>query len=278
MLSQDTTISQETTVTSQEVAPQVEAPQAAVTEPAVQPTFLDSLAEDLRGSKSLGNFKDVNDLAKSYLHAQQLIGKRVTDMSPEDLQALDAVRGIPSAPEEYKLPEELPAEATDWYKNVASQAKLTQDQAKVVLDSYIMLERETMEKAAIAREQAHVAAVEELKNEFGGAFDKQMAVAKRAVDTFGGAEFKQLLNESGLGDNPQLVKMFAKIGQQLLEDVTVEADKESVFGLTPDAARGLVDQKLADPSFQAAYYSNIHPGHKQAVEEVTRLLNLSANR
>ena len=37
-------------------------------------TFLDGLPEDLRSEPSLKNFTNAGDLAKSYLHAQRMVG------------------------------------------------------------------------------------------------------------------------------------------------------------------------------------------------------------
>lgn len=270
MLNQDTPISVETTVTSTETMQQPEV-QAA---PVSQPSLLDSLADDLKTAKSLGNFKDVNELAKSYLNAQSLIGKRISDMSGDDLKALDAIRGVPEAPEKYVLPEELPSEVTDAYKEIASQAKLTQEQAKTVLDSYIMLERKAQEAAAAQQQQFKETSVETLKKEFGLAFDQKLEIAKRAVSTFGGDELKQALNETGLGDHPAFVKVFAKIGQQLLEDTTVEADKATTFGVSPAEADAMIQNKMLDPEFRQAYISGHHPGHSAAVAEMARLYEL----
>lgn len=277
MLEQSPAISQETTVQEQVSAP-VE--QQVTAQPVTQevttevntPSFLESLSEDLRGAKSLSNFKDVNDLAKSYLHAQQLIGKRLSDISPEDMKVLDSFRGVPEAADKYTLPEELPAEDIAWYKNMAHEVKLTQEQAKKVLDSYTMLKREATEKFKKEYELKTQAGIEELKKEFGSAFDNRIELAKRAVTNFGGQELKDYLNETGLGNDPKLVKIFANIGKALLEDSVVDADKSTAFGVTPQDAQNMINQKMANPEFLSAYYSNLHPGHKQAVAEIEALL------
>ena len=58
---------------SEEATPQAGSPDvAADAAPAV--SFLDTLPEDLRGEPSLRNFNDVGALAKSYTHAQRMIG------------------------------------------------------------------------------------------------------------------------------------------------------------------------------------------------------------
>lgn len=274
MLNQDTAISTETTVTSTDISQPVQAAVSPVETPAEQSSLLSLLSDDIKTAKSLSNFKDVNELAKSYLNAQSLIGKRVSEMSPEDLKALDAVRGIPEAPSKYTLPEELPSELTDKYREIAAQAKLTQEQAKTVLDSYIMLERKAHEEMAARQEHMRQESLSMLQKEFGLAFDQKMDIAKRAVNTFGGDELKQALNETGLGDHPVLVKVFAKIGQQLLEDTTVEADKATTFGISPAEAQATIENKMLDPEFRQAYLSGHHPGHKAAVAEMARLFEL----
>jgi hypothetical protein len=57
---------------SEEATPSAGSPDVAEAAPAV--SFLDSLPEDLRGEPSLRNFNDVGALAKSYTHAQRMIG------------------------------------------------------------------------------------------------------------------------------------------------------------------------------------------------------------
>jgi len=259
-----------------------ETPAATVAPEAAQaaPTnaWIDSLAEDLRGHKSLSTFKDVNELAKSYLNAQSLIGKRISEMSAEDLAHVNALKGVPVNPAEYTLPEEVNPELGDWYKNIAHKAGLTKDQAKHVLDSYVELNRQMEAKHKVEMENSFNQSVAALQKEFGSAFDQRIEVAKRAVDAFGGQELKDLLNQTGLGNNPTVVKMFAKIGKELLNDQIITADHEKTFGLTPDDAKREMNNKLLDAEFRAAYYSATHPGHKAAVEEMARLMGMMGSK
>ena len=240
--------------------------------------FLNSLGEEFKNSKSLQNFKDVNELAKSYLHAQSLIGKKVTDMSPEDVAYVDSLRGVPSDSAQYKLAEDVQGEAGEWFRDIASKAKLTQEQAKLVSDSYIELERAFAAKQNETRASLQKEWISNLQSEFGSAFNQQVEVAKRAVSTFGGDELKQILNESGLGSHPTVVKMFAKIGRNLLEDRLVKADHGATFGVTPDEARKMIDSKLSDPSFRDAYYKAVHPNHGAAVAEMSKLFELANSK
>jgi hypothetical protein len=237
------------------------------------PSFVDGLSEDLRGAKSLSNFKDVNDLAKSYLNAQALIGKRIQDMGPEDLAHINHLRGVPQSPDAYSLPAELQPEAVDWYRKAAMEAGLSQEQARKLSENFIMNNRLAAEKQQQQIQLQHTNWINDLKQEFGSAFDQRIDIAKRAVDAFGGQELKQLLNETGLGNNPVVVKMFAKIGANILEDQLVRADYEKTAGMTPADAKAVMNNKMLDPEFRSALYSATHPAHAAAVSEYEKLIS-----
>lgn len=76
--------------------------------------------------------------------------------------------------------------------------------------------------------------IESLKadKEIGGAmFDENVTLAKRAVDAFGSEGFKKALNDSGLGNHPELVRTFARIGRSIADDKLVRP------GSTPAAKK-----------------------------------------
>ncbi|MEM8797543.1 MAG: hypothetical protein AAGE61_18420 [Pseudomonadota bacterium] len=51
----------------------------------------------------------------------------------------------------------------------------------------------------------------------GDDFMKNAAIGRRALDTFGDDELKDILNQSGLGNHRAVIKFFAKAGRQLAE-------------------------------------------------------------
>lgn len=254
--------------------PMAEQPAVQQSAPQQMPDFLNTLAEELRGQKALATFKTADDLAKSYLHAQQLLGKRIQDLSPEDAAHLNTLRGVPKSADQYTLPTEGSEDMIQWYKQAAVQAGLTQEQAKGIYDQYVMLERTKLDQINQQRTDARVAAEAELRKEFGAGASQQVKLAADAIRNFGGDEVLQAIDETGLGNNPKVIKMLAKIGQQLMEDQVVEADKSSVFGMTPEMAQREINFKMADNEFKRAYYSNLHPNHKAAVADMERLLGL----
>lgn len=282
------------------IASTIEAPTAPVTEapasnvvatsvPAVEPTtttptptaptssWLDSLPDELKNDPNITKFKDVNELAKSYTNAQSLIGKRVKDLSGEDLETFKAAIGVPKEVTEYALPEELDPSYSEWYKDVALKSGLTKEQARNLADAVIMKNRESAEAIRASEAKSLEDAEKALRAEFGAAYKERIEIVKRAATTFGGQEFLDLLTSNpSIGNNPLLLKALANAGKALVEDRLVKADATSAMGITPRDATHMINQKLLDPEFKKAYFTGSHPQHKEAVAEMTRLHGLAS--
>lgn len=128
------------------------------------------------------------------------------------------------APEKYEfsLPEGYQADSAvmDKFQGIARELNLTQEQAQklVALDAERVAASGEAQKAQFAQQVD--AWVGELKNDqtFGGAnFDGNVKVAQKAMADFGTPELKQMLETSGLGSHPEVVRLFHRIGQQLGE-------------------------------------------------------------
>lgn len=128
------------------------------------------------------------------------------------------------APEKYdfSLPEGYQADPAvmDKFQGIARELNLTQEQAQklVALDAERLAASGEAQKAQFAQQVE--AWVGELKNDqtFGGAnFDGNVKVAQKAMADFGTPELKQMLETSGLGSHPEVVRLFHRIGQQLGE-------------------------------------------------------------
>ena len=64
--------------------------------------------------------------------------------------------------------------------------------------------------------------------EFGGEkFNDSVNYSHQVINRFATPEFKQLLNETGYGNHPELFKVFAKIGQAMKNDSTVFGEKNN---------------------------------------------------
>lgn len=137
------------------------------------------------------------------------------------------------APEKYEFQAgegvELDAEALKDFEPVARELNLTNEQAQKLVDAYPKILAGVQQRQADAwqAQTEEWAATVKADKEIGG--DKltaNLGVAQRALDTFGTPELKEYLNGTGLGNHPELVKAFVKVGKAMSEDGVVTG-KES---------------------------------------------------
>jgi len=244
--------------------------------------FLGTLSEDIRSNTSLQDFKDADGLAKSYLELNKLLGKRMEDMSPEELNSYYGKLGRPDDASGYDLGD-VQGDISDWYKDIAHSAGLSQEQAKNISEAYNQLEASKMAEMQEQQKETMGAWVDQLKEEFGSAFDTRIQAAQAAVKTYGGEELKNFLNETGLGNHPAMVKAFADIGKELGEDALVGSNSTGGFGTTPDEALKKISMLKKDPEFMDQYlargkYSKASTQHRDAVKEMQELFGLAYNK
>lgn len=137
------------------------------------------------------------------------------------------------APEKYEFQAaegvELDAEALKDFEPVARELKLTNEQAQKLVDAYPKILEGVQQRQAEAWQQTteQWAADVNADKEIGG--DKltaNLSVAQRALDQFGTPELKEYLNSTGLGNHPDLVKTFVKIGKAMSEDGMVDSSNQ----------------------------------------------------
>lgn len=70
--------------------------------------------------------------------------------------------------------------------------------------------------------------------ELGGAkLDENLSVAKKALDAFGSPALKELLEASGLGDHPEIIRAFHKAGSLISEDKLVTSGNNNAAERDP---------------------------------------------
>lgn len=137
------------------------------------------------------------------------------------------------APEKYEFTAgegvELDTEALKDFEPVARDLNLTNEQAQKLVDAYpkILAGVQQRQAAAWQAQTEQWAADVKADKEIGG--DKltaNLSAAQRALDLFGGPVLKEYLNTTGLGNHPELVKAFVKIGKAMSEDGMVDGSNQ----------------------------------------------------
>lgn len=137
------------------------------------------------------------------------------------------------APEKYEFQAgegvELDAEALKDFEPVARELKLTNEQAQKLVDAYPKIlagvqQRQT--EAWQAQTEQWAADVKADKEVGGDKLTANLSAAQRALDQFGTPELREYLDGTGLGNHPELVKAFIKVGKAMSEDGVITG-KES---------------------------------------------------
>lgn len=133
------------------------------------------------------------------------------------------------APEKYEFtaPEgrEYDPGVINAYSEVAKELNLPQEAAQKMIDKIapLMEARQIEQVQAIRNDWAEAARSDQ---EYGGdKLNENLAVAKKALDKFGSPELRTLLNDSGLGNNPEVIRFMYRAGKAISEDTFVGGSK-----------------------------------------------------
>lgn len=132
----------------------------------------------------------------------------------------------PADPFDLKAPKDsyLDNTAVDSVKAFAKEKGLSPDQAQALLERESANVASFVEQQEKAREELRTSWLEQAKTdkEIGGdGFNANAELAKRVVEKFGTDDFKKALDESGLGNHPELVRILARIGKAMGNDTLV---------------------------------------------------------
>lgn len=145
---------------------------------------------------------------------------------------------------ELKLPDSLKGHEENFgaFKKLAATLNLSADTAEKLMK----WEADTAASGAQAAEQKRASILQkwtsQTKELFGASYPREIARALDAATRFGGPELRELLDITGLGSHPVIVKTFHQISQQISED-------SSVAGKTKNST---------DKTFAEALYGKAH--------------------
>ena len=220
-----------------------------------------TLAEDIREEKSLLSFKNVGDLAKSFVNTKKMVGANVIavpgDASTEsEWEAFHIAGGRPDTVADYNLkaPEGFPEALTE---KIFPKGKLEawQDRffkagvSKKAADAFIAEFGNDMVTDFNAMEQAKSDRLTEsantLSTEYGAAFDQKMHMGDMAIEDFSGGD--QAIKESlaYLKNDPVAVQLLVHFGSMLGEG------KPPSFSAipTPSDYQDQIDTLMQDPLY-----------------------------
>lgn len=162
-------------------------------------------------------------------------------------EAADKPQGAPET-YEFKPPEgnEYNPEFVKVYSEAARELNLPQEAAQKMLDKVVptILQQQAQQIEAVKTQWADSSRADK---EFGGEkIAENLAVAKKALDQFGTPELRTLLEQSGLGNNPEVIRFMFRAGKAISEDKYVG----------PSAGAGAKPMPKDFSGLASALYSN----------------------
>lgn len=146
----------------------------------------------------------------------------------------DGQQEKPAVPEtyEFKAPEgsELDAKLIESFTPLAKELGLSNEQAQKVVDLVPQLQQRIAEQQAEAwgkQVQDWAEAVKADKEIGGDNFQGSLVAVQKVMQQFGTPELKQMLEQTGMGNNPELVKLIVKVGKAMSEDQFIAGGKSN---------------------------------------------------
>ncbi|WP_275075852.1 peptidase [Providencia rettgeri] len=141
---------------------------------------------------------------------------------------------VSAAPEKYEFTagkdQELDKEAVAAFEPIARELGLSNEQAQKIVDVYgstIIPQIAKQQEAAWQKQVTEWAETVKADKELGSV--ESIGNAQKAMDQFGTPELKQYLNDSGLGNHPELFRIFSRIGKAMSEDGFVSGSSENAL-------------------------------------------------
>lgn len=228
--------------------------------------------------------KGMDAVLKGYAESQKKMGSAIflpgEKDKPEDrakkLEDIYGKLGRPKSATEYQIERPQMPEGMGWsdehelgFKQTMHQLGLSNAQVQGIFNAYGQYLNTIAPNQAKQMQEAETV----LKDKWGSNYQKQRAMATRAVNTLvgevlgkeDGQTFLQELEASGMANNPRLAMIFAKLGADMSERGLIHGEGD----FTAESIQSELDKIEAKGS---PFWDKRHPNHAEAVKRRSDLL------
>lgn len=179
---------------------------------------------------------------------EQATTQASVEQTPEQASAEQQLKA--GAPEVYEFKaaegQTFDPEFVKSYSEVARELNLTQEAAQTMIDKVgpVLAQQQAAQIAQVRNDWAEASKVDA---EFGGTkFNENLALAKQSIDKFATPEFKQMLDDTGLGNHPEWIRYCYRVSK----------------AFSPDNFEGGHKEGGAAPNDFNSMASKLYPGQK----------------
>lgn len=250
------------------------------------PEWLTKFPDDVKTDKSLWKYTSEESAARGLINAQRMIGmekiakpKGDFDLTNPDWQAYLDVGGRPKSAEEYKFPEaklpegmEYDSGLEDKFKSVFHGAGLNPKQAQMLRDAFVAHQGEGFTSAQLAYKQSRDEASVQLQKEMGAEYEPTVNAAKAGMKEFMSENLVKRLDETGFGNDPEMVRTFSRIGKELLGETKLKALNEQAQMSTEQLRDQIGKFRVQN---ETALFDRSHPDNERLTKELTQMTQLA---
>jgi hypothetical protein len=232
--------------------------------------------QEILKAPMFSSIKSMDDVVKGFYHAQKMVGadKIVVpgkNSSSDEWRNYYVKGGLPEKFDDYKV--DLPGSFDDQgfnaeFLKTAYENNVRPDQLQKLTEMFDKSNEKIVAEYEAQQAQELQQVAEELKQEWGQGFDKQIARANRVIKHFGGDELHTQVLNSDLGNNKQFLKLMAKIGEKMTGEDSFNHETTSSFGMTKEEARSKMNAMYGDMA--SPYFNSDHAQHKEFLNKMLK--------
>lgn len=248
---------------------------------AIPENWKETLPEELRNDPTVQRYGSVADMAKGLVHANGLIGRDKIPVPKDENETLSALRqlGAPESADEIKLqrpelPDNFPIDENleGAFREKAAELGLLPQQAQALHEWFLSENANHFNALQSQVDEKRQEAEQALKQELGNAYDSKLNLARNAARNVGGEDFSAYLEQTGLGNDPNVIRFLVAVGEKMSEDGGDPGGGDrSSFALTPGEAQQKIAELQGDPNFMKQYQNRTAPGHGEAIQRMQQL-------
>lgn len=226
--------------------------------------------------------REVNyqEMGRGYQNLEKLLGREKVPLPTDDddqdgWNRWYAASGRPEKPEDYQfqspeLPADLPydTETEKTFRTWAHVNGLSKKQATNLFDGYVKHQIERHAGWAQAQKQQQQELQTALQREYGNKLESVKQTAGTVMREINDPEFNKYLEESGLGNDPRMIRAFYKLGQKLNGETKLKGAVQQAPAAPQDYQKAIADFR---DKHKDALHDRDHPNHAMRVKEFNQL-------
>lgn len=222
------------------------------------------------------------DMGRSYQSLEKLLGREkvpvpASEDDEEGWQRWYTASGRPEQPDKYdlkrpELPSDLPydEDTEKAFRTWAHVNGLNKKQAGNLYSGYVATQIERHAAYQTGQKQSRVKVETDMRREYGQQYEGAVSSARSAMAQYADPDFRQWLDETGQGNDPRLIRVFARIGKEMGGEARLKGAPQQQA--TPqDLDKAITDYR---GKYNEALFKKDHPDHDARVKEYNKLFEM----